>query len=96
LSGPSFAILGSWSKRIDVIEINDKTDLDALRHVQTIDRMLDRALTDNQQLKDEDYRLHQELSHLRSVARSRLVFMLMYAAMLFLTWFGLALKAILG
>ena len=78
-----------------MIEINGQTDLDALRHVQAIDRMLDRALTDNQQLKKEDYRLQQELEYLRSVARSRLVFMLMYAAMLFLTWFGLALRAVL-
>jgi len=78
-----------------VIEINGQTDLDALRHVQAIDRMLDRALNDNRQLKDEDYRLQVELKYLRSVARSRLVFMLMYAAMLFLTWFGLALRAIL-
>jgi hypothetical protein len=78
-----------------VIEINGKTDLDALRHVQTIDRMLDRALNDNQQLKDEDYRLHQELKYLRSVARSRLVFLLLCAAMLFLTWFGLVLRAVL-
>jgi len=78
-----------------VIEINGQTDLDALRHVQTIDRMLDRALNDNEQLKQEDYRLQQELKYLRSVARSRLVFMLMYAAMLFVTWFGLVLKAVL-
>lgn len=78
-----------------MIEINGQTDLDALRHVQAIDRMLDRALNDNEQLKEEDYRLHQELKYLRSVARSRLIFMLMYAAMLFLTWFALALRAIL-
>ena len=78
-----------------MIEINGQTDLDALRHVQVIDRMLDRALNDNQQLKEEDYRLQQELKYLRSVARSRLVFMLMYAAMLFLTWVGFALRAIL-
>jgi hypothetical protein len=78
-----------------VIEINGQTDLDALRHVQTIDRMLDRALKDNQQLKEEDYRLQQELKYLRGVARSRLVFTLIYAAMLFLTWFGLAMKTVL-
>lgn len=78
-----------------MIEINSQTDLDALRHVQAIDRMLDRALTDNQQLKEEDYRLQQELEYLRAVARSRLVFMLMYAAMLCLTWFGLGLRALL-
>ena len=78
-----------------MIEINGQTDLDALRHVQAIDRMLDRALKDNQQLKEEDYRLQQELEYFRSVGRSRLVFMLMYAAMLFLTWFGLALRAVL-
>ncbi len=78
-----------------MIKINGQTDLDALRHVQAIDRMLDRALSDNQQLKEEDYRLQQELQHFRSVARSRLVFMLMYAAMLFLTWFGIVLRAVL-
>jgi hypothetical protein len=78
-----------------VIEINGQTDLDALRHVQTIDRMLDRALKDNQQLKEEDYRLQQELKYLRGVAHSRLVFTLIYAAMLFLTWFGLAMKTVL-
>jgi hypothetical protein len=49
----------------------------------------------NQQLKQDNDRLHQELKYLRGVARSRLVFMLLYAAMLFLIWFGLALKAIL-
>ncbi len=89
-----FAILGWRSSRF-VIKINGQTDLDALRHVQAIDRMLDRALSDNQQLKEEDYRLQQELQHFRSVARSRLVFMLMYAAMLFLTWFGIVLRAVL-
>jgi len=80
---------------IRVIEINGQTDLEALRHVQTIDRMLERALNDNQQLKQEDYRLQQELKYARSIARSRLVFMLMYAVMLFLTWGGLALRAVL-
>lgn len=78
-----------------MIEINGQTDLDALRHVQAIDRMLDRGLNDNQQLKEEDCRPHQELEYLRSVARSRLVFMLIYAAVLFLTWLGLALRAVL-
>jgi len=75
-----------------MIEINGQTDLDAIRHVQAIDRMLDRALSDNQQLKEEDYRLRQELKYFQSVARSRLVFMLMCGAMLFLTWCGLALR----
>jgi hypothetical protein len=78
-----------------MIEINGQTDLDALRHVQTVDRMLDRALNENEQLKAEDYRLREELQFFQSVARSRLVFMLMYATMLLLTWCGLALRWIL-
>jgi hypothetical protein len=58
----------TWWRRADYVGFQIIEYLDALRHFQAIDRMLDRALNDNQQLKEDDCRLQQEVEYLRSVA----------------------------
>ena len=75
-----------------MIGTHNKTDLEALRHAQAIDGMLDRALNDNQRLRDEDLRLRQELQSARATSRTRFAFLLICAGLLVLTWGGIACR----
>ena len=69
-----------------MIGITNRTDLEALRHAQAIDGMLDRALNDNQRLREEEQRLRWALIAARSAARARSVLLMLFAGLLFLTW----------